>query len=175
MNWENKKEVQKGNIGEGIGRKLLIKWGYIIYKVVNDGPHIIDFFAHKRDKDLICLDVKTKRRLARYPRTGFNHNNYLEYIKLQEQHNLRVFILFVDDFECYAYGEWLDKLGEGYIMDNYEKVIVWDLDKMKIIRELTEDEVVELTKYTTENWNYSNTNKFFGELSDEEKDILKNW
>jgi len=175
MSWGDKKEVQKGNIGERIVEELLIKWGYIIYKVVNDGPHIIDFFAHKSDKDIIGIDAKTKRRLKLYTRTGFNYKNYLEYEKLQKQHNLRIFMLFVDDFEGYAYGQWLDKLGEGYIMDNYEKVIVWGLDKMKIIRELTEDEVMELNKYTTENWDYSKINKYFGELSDEEKDILKNW
>jgi len=160
--WQSKPEVKKGNIGEQIGQELLIKWGYIIYKVINDGPHIIDFFAHKGiEKDLICLDVKTKRRMALYPRTGFNYNNFIEYKNLQIKHNLRVFILFIDDFEGYAYGQWLDKLGEGFKKGSYETVIIWELAQMEIIRKLTEVEINELNKLTIERYDYSKVEKYF--------------
>lgn len=163
LNWQDKTEVKKGNIGELLVKEFLEKNGFTLYSPVTEGSHKVDYFAHsEKEKNVICAEVKTKRRMAFHERTGFNYSNYLHYKELYEKHKIPTYIFFVDDFEKCIYGQWLHKLGEGVVMGTgWNEVIVWDLNLMDKKRELTESEVLEISKYTKENYDYSGVIKYF--------------
>jgi Holliday junction resolvase-like predicted endonuclease len=163
MGWQDKKQVKKGNIGEDIVLELLEKRGYIVYSPKTDGSHKIDYFAHNgSSKNVICCEVKTKRRMARYDQTGFNVSAYEHYNEMLIKHNIRTFVFFVDDFEGCIYGNWLDELGDGNIKGSgRDRVIVFNLSNMKMICELNEDVVNQISKFTTEKYDYKNTKKYF--------------
>lgn len=159
-NWQEKPEVKKGNIGERIVNELLSKDNYIIYRPITNGSHKIDFFAHKQDSDknIICVEAKSKKRMACYIETGFNYSNYLHYIEIQEKYGIDTYVYFIDDFEECIYGSWLKDLGEGNKMG---EVITWPLQKMQFHRWLNENELIELKEYTKENYDYSKVKKYF--------------
>ena len=162
MNWHDKTEVKKGDIGEEIVKNILEKKGYIVYKPITNGAHKIDYFAHSgREKRIMCCEVKTKRRMAMYARTGFNISSYEQYLEIYKKHNIDTFIFFVDDFEKCIYGQWLSVLGEGIIINGYSKVIVWELSTMKKIIDLTNEQVFDITKFTKEVYDYSKVVKYF--------------
>jgi hypothetical protein len=162
MNWQDKKEVKKGNIGEDIISDFLEGHNFILYKPITDGAHKIDYFAHSgRDKKVICCEVKTKRRMAKMAFTGFNVSCYKHYMEIYEKHNIETFVFFVDDFEACVYGQWLNKLADGKVIEGRNSVIVWPLSSMKKIRDIDDETLTELRQYTTENYNYSNVKKYF--------------
>ena len=162
MNWHDKTEVKKGDIGEEIVKNILEKKGYIVYKPITNGAHKIDYFVHSgSEKKIMCCEVKTKRRMARYARTGCDISSHEQYLEIYKKHNIDTFIFFVDDFEECIYGQWLSVLGEGIIINRYSKVIVWELSTMKKIIELTNDQVSEINKFTKEVYDYSNVVKYF--------------
>jgi len=163
MDWQDKKEVKKGNIGEDIVLNLLKQRGYIVYSPKTEGSHKIDYFAHNgKEKNVICCEVKTKKRMAKYPETGFNVSAYEHYNEMLIKHNIRTFVFFVDDFEECIYGNWLDELGEGTKRGGgRDSVIVFQLNKMKKITQLSNEVVAEISKHTTEKYDYSNVKKYF--------------
>lgn len=160
--WGNKIEVKKGAIGETLVKEYLEKKGFILYKPVTDGSHKIDFFAHSgKEKKIICCEVKTKRRRAKYTDTGFDVRSYEQYMEIYYKHNIDTFVFFVDDFEECVYGQWLSLLGDGKIINGKSNVIVWELSKMKRIKNLEKNVVLELKRYTKENYDYRNVKKYF--------------
>jgi len=164
MKWPDKPEVKKGSIGEKIVNEILTKKGYIVYRPITEGAHKIDFFAHKEDADkkVIAVEAKAKKRMCYYCETGFNYNSFLHYKEIQEKHNMDTYVYFIDDFEEYVYGAWLSDLGDGRrITTIYDDVIVWSLGKMELHRKLTSEEIIELAKYTKENYDYSKVTKYF--------------
>ena len=127
MNWIDKPQVKKGNIGEAYVKQFLEKKGYIVYAPVTDGAHKIDFFAHNgKEKNVICIEAKAKKRMAYFEETGFNYDSYLHYLEVQEKHSIPTYIFFIDEFEKCIYGQWLHKLGNG-IRRSSCNVIVWPL------------------------------------------------
>ena len=84
MEWNDKPQVKKGNIGEKIIDKYFEDQGYIIYKTSTKAAHLIDRLYVKDKKRLIFADVKTKAKRNKYPDTGFNYSNYEEYQLLQK-------------------------------------------------------------------------------------------
>jgi Holliday junction resolvase-like predicted endonuclease len=168
MVWQEKIEVKKGNIGEDLVAQMLKKNNYVVYSPKTDGSHNIDFIAHQfREGQLICCEVKTKKRMAKYARTGFNLRHHEGYKQMKERHNMDTFVAFVDDFERCIYGNWLDKLGEGFKRGNknqkenknqYDEVIVFPLENMVKIDILSEDIIKKLQEYTKENDNYDYSN-----------------
>jgi hypothetical protein len=163
MNWQDKKQVKKGNIGEDVVLNLLERKGYIVYTPITDGSHKIDYFAHNgKEKNVICCEVKTKRRMALYPETGFNLSAYDHYNDMLIKHNIKTFVFFVDDFEKCIYGNWLHELGDGKKRGSgRDSVIVFSLEKMIKITDLQDDVINEISKYTTEKYDYSKTKKYF--------------
>jgi len=162
MDWIDRPEVKKGMIGEKYVQEFLGKKGFIIYKPITEGSHKIDFFTHHGEqKRVVCVEVKAKRRMAKYQKTGFNYDCYLQYKELWDKHKIPTYVFFIDDFEECIYGNWLNELGEGWRPPNYNKVIVWDLDKMKFLRKLTPVEIFEANQYTKENYDYSKVSKYF--------------
>lgn len=161
MNWQKLKTVKKGNVGEQIVLDFLSERGFIVYQPVVDGAHKIDFFAHKsgKSKNIIAAEVKSKRRMAKYAETGFNVSAYEHYKEVLDKHKVDTFCFFVDDFEGCIYGAWLSTLGDG---NRRGAVITWRLDRMRVIRKLTDDEISELTKHTSKtSYDYSRVKKHF--------------
>ena len=159
MNWGDKKEVKKGDLGEDLVKDFLHKKGFILYKPITNGSHKVDYFCHSgKDKKVICAEAKTKRRMALRPATGFNVNCYEHYFELNKKYNIKTFVFFIDDFERCIYGQWLHLLGKGITIKN---VIVWPMDKMKLIRNLSNSEVNSINQFTSVNYDYSKTLKYF--------------
>lgn len=172
MIWEDKPEVKKGAIGEAIVNEILTKKGYIVYRPITDGAHKIDFFAHQKDalKQIICIEAKAKKRMAVYRETGFNYDAYIHYKEIQYKHSVDTYVYFIDDFEECIYGAWLNDLGEGTVRKN---VITWDLNKMELHRKLTQQELIEIRKYTKkENYDYSKTKRHFNSVDAEQLKLL---
>lgn len=159
VNWQNKKTTKKGNIGEDIIRAMLRRQGYVIYEPVDDAPHLIDIFCHHVEKDLICIEVKTKRRRANWQDTGFDTRHYKEYIRLLENHRLDTFIAFVDDFEGCIYGQKLSHLMQ--FESEYKGQVYFPLSEMQFVHKLSGEQIKELRKLTTERYDYSKVRKFF--------------
>lgn len=174
--WIDKPEVKKGAIGERIVNEILSKKGYIVYRPITEGSHKIDFFAHRADikKQVICIEAKAKKRMACYYETGFDYRSYLHYMELLEKYNIESYVYFIDDFEECIYGAWLSNLGEGIRRGNNEDdVIVWNLSKMELYRKLSEEELIELKKYTKQYYDYSKTEKYFDDSCYDENGFYK--
>lgn len=159
MNWSDKKEVIKGNIGERIVNEYLEKEGFVVYKSVTNSPHSFDRLAIKDKQQLIIAEIKTKARRNKYKDTGFNFTHYNEYKKISEKHNLPVFIFFVDEMLGEIYGNWLSILEKPYKKGLqypaiFNDIIYFHLDTMKEICKLSNDEVIELKEYSQRSYKY---------------------
>lgn len=162
--WQNKTEVKKGNIGEEIILEYLESKDFIVYKSITDGAHLIDYFGLYGNKDVYSFEVKTKRRRAFFPDTGFEYRHWQEYLKLNDKYNINIFFFFVDDFEKCIYGNWLSELkNEVKIIANGEQV-VFPLKNMKKIANLSKEDIIKLRSYTTENYSYENIEKYFKKI-----------
>lgn len=159
MKWQDKKETKKGNIGEEIIKNMLREQGYVLYEPKDDLPHLIDIFCHHIEKDLVCVEVKTKRRRANRQDTGFETRHYKEYIRLLERHRLDTFIAFVDDFEGCIYGQKLSHLMQ--FENEYKGQVYFPLEQMDFIQWLSEEEIKALKLLTTVRYDYSKVVKFF--------------
>ena len=163
MNWEDKEQVKKGNIGENIVDQYFDGQGYIIYEPRQDAAHLIDRLYVKDKKKLIFAEVKTKARRNKYPDTGFNNKHYEEYKALQEM-GLEVWIFFVDEAEGAVYGNTLEELSAPLTIQHYGKTIKypWHWGEIiyfyrKIMDDiylLSEEEVEEIKSHNTRNYDY---------------------
>ena len=150
---------QKGKIGEKIVKDFLESKGFIVYAPITEGSHKIDFFAHSgKSKDVVCCEVKTKPRMKKFPKTGFNISCYKHYLEVHNKYSIPVFCAFVDEFERCIYGNWLSELGEP---DYIGSVVVWHLGKMKKIADLTDPQVDEINSLRDSKYNYSDVKPFF--------------
>lgn len=161
MKWEFKKEVLKGNIGEQIIKKYFEERNYVVYKPITKGSHKVDYIVHSwENKNIVAVECKTKKRMAKMNYTGFETRSFNEYKDLYLRYNIRTFIFFIDEFEEAVYGGFLDELGdEKYINDN--KIVLFRLENMKKFFDIEKELVDELKEKTTGNYVYKNTKKFF--------------
>ena len=157
MNWQDKAEVKKGNIGEQIINEYLESKGFVIYKPITNGAHAFDKLAIKDKQQLIIAEVKTKARRNKYADTGIDMKHFETYQNISKKHNLPIFIFFVDEMLGEVYGNWLTKLIEP--RDNYpliqNDIIYFPLTNMRNIKKLTIQEVELLKKYSKRNYKYS--------------------
>ena len=79
MNWSDKTQVKKGDIGERIVKDLLEKKGYSVYKAITEKAHAFDFLAIKGKKQLLFVEVKTKAKTNKWPATGLDIRHWNEY------------------------------------------------------------------------------------------------
>lgn len=144
--WNKRKPVQKGNLGEQIVKKYLEQRGYIVYQPVTEGAHAFDKLCVSKDKkDIFIAEVKTKPHRLYYPDTGINTRNLQEYKYIQEKHSINVFIFFVDEVAQQVYGNTLyelekprtvtDYLGNKYTYpkEEFNHITYFPLDAMKYI------------------------------------------
>ena len=153
MNWEDKPQVKKGNIGENIIINFLEEKGFIIYKPITKAAHWIDIFATKNKNEIYAIDVKTKARFNKWNAQGIDVKHYKDYKRLQKKCNINFYLFFVDEKNGEIHCADLNKLSEGFCPNN-EKIIAWSLDEMKKVHTLTEKQKEQLTKHDTRNYEY---------------------
>ena len=163
LNWEDKEQVKKGNIGENIVDQYFDGQGYIIYEPRQDAAHLIDRLYVKDKKKLIFADTKTKAKRNMYPDTGFDCKHYKDYQRLQEM-GLEVWVFFVDEVEATVYGNTLEKLSEPQVVNHKGKtlrypwicgeIIYFHRDNMIDISLLSVEEVSEIKSHNTRNYDY---------------------
>lgn len=159
--WNERRSVKKGTIGERIVRYVLEKNGWVVYQCVSrDKAHVIDCIAYKEKKTQRFLEVKTKSFMRNPDRTGFNTCDLEVYTHYLKEKNQDIFILFVDQAKKKIYGNFLSKLIEpkeedGMLFPNEfiskydgKSITVFPLSSMIDIAELSEDQIKELKKYT---------------------------
>ena len=153
MNWEDKPQVKKGNIGENIIINFLEEKGFIIYKPITKAAHWIDIIATKSKEEIYAIDVKTKGRFNKWNAQGIDVKHYKDYKRFQKKCNINVYLFFVDDKNGEIHCADLNKLSEGFCPNN-EKIIAWNLDEMKKVHTLTKNQIKQLTKHDTRNYEY---------------------
>lgn len=164
MNFQNLQTTIKGNIGESIIEEMLIKQGYVVYKTETDAPHPYDFLAVKNKTEFKIFEVKTKARMNRRAETGINQANFKYYMEACTNHNMRLFLVFVDEKEARIYGNYLDVLeqkhtenGKTYPYIEQCKggyVRYYPLSKMRTIKHLNPEQVRILKDNSTRRYSY---------------------
>lgn len=150
---------RKGDLGERLVGDYLRRRGAIMYRPEHTGAHPFDTLCVTRDKQTIfAAEVKTKRSRTTYPDTGFNLRHYRDYQRVQEAHNLRVYVFFVDERKREIYGNWLDvmdqprKIRVGYRDLIYpivqKEIIFFPLESMRTVCSIAEDDAQALTRLT---------------------------
>jgi hypothetical protein len=115
MNWEDRPEVRKGNIGEKLVDEYLLRKGIVPYRPIACQAHPFDRLCASSDKKRIyVVEVKTKPRREFYPDTGIDFRHYNDYLNIAMHHTMDVFIYFVDEIEKSIYG--------GELISNLAKV-----------------------------------------------------
>lgn len=149
MSFEDR--LEKGCIGERIVDEWLVRIGYIPYRPMPGVAHPFDRLVASRDKKRIAVcEVKTKPRRNKYRDTGVDICNLRHYADIQEKHQLRVFIAFVDEVERQIYGNTLDELMKTRISENsvypkdFDGIRYFPLSAMIVISALTEEQCEEL-------------------------------
>lgn len=159
-NWEDKPQVKKGDYGEMLVDKFLEKKGFICYFPKTKGAHWFDRLAIKDKKTVVVAESKTKARMNKYPATGFNYKNYLEYKRIYETHKIRVFVFFIDEWLKKIYGNFLPQLEVEKEIDGIKyplrinNVIVFPLKNMRNIADLSDKDCAYLKKHSTRNYDY---------------------
>lgn len=148
-NWEGMASVKKGNVGENIIRSYLEEQGYVVYHPSMKMPHPFDFMCYK-DGEFFIADVKTKPCRDKYPDTGMDYEDYINYKRIGAEHNLGVFIFYVDPKLKIIYGNWLSELDKHTQVKTehlvlkypiiYGRVIFFPLVNMLKIKELSEED-----------------------------------
>lgn len=152
MNWKDKKEVKKGDIGEKIVKEYLEKQGHIVYQPITSGAHYFDMLATKDKQEVIALDVKTKARLNKFEATGINLTHYEDYKRLNNTTQIPFYIYFVDEMEGKVYRQLLNKLPEPFKLNKY--IVCWYLKDLIYLFDISEKQKNELKKFNTRNYEY---------------------
>lgn len=163
-NFKDKLTVKKGDLGEAIVLKRLEEEGYIVYKTDSDGAHPFDFLAFKQgDTVPTIIEIKSKKSRSYLPDTGFDIHQYEKYVKIRNEHKIKVLLLFIDEVKEEIYGNYLHLMedektinGKVYPLrgtGKYDKnVMYFPLENMITLTYLTKDQVKQLTDLTNSNY-----------------------
>ena len=155
--WANKIQVKKGDFAEDIVHKYLENKGYIVYKPATEGSHAFDRLAIKGKRNVIIAEIKAKARLNKFPETGFETKHYKEYRYIRDKHKLPIFIFFVDEMLKEMYGNFLSVLEKNMRTAPWGNQVLFQLSDMKRhLYDLSEDEVLQLKKYSSRKHDYKN-------------------
>lgn len=155
--WHEKRETKIGDFGELLIREYFEQKGCICYKPVTDGAHLFDFLMLMPNKKTIAVEVKTKPSRTKYPDTGFNLKQYNGYKKFTDEHNVPIFIFFVDENKGAIYGNYLHELDKPRVSNGIaypfeeptrygQTIKYYPLEAMLAVRELTCNEISELKR-----------------------------
>lgn len=165
MVWQDKEEVKKGDIGEELVEKFLMKQGYALYdSIYKNSAHPCDRMAYSFKTHIITLlDVKTKPRRTYYPDTGINLNHFHVYNNLNKSNPFYLF--FVDELSKEIYGNYLSVLAEErYITHNNKvlkypliqnNIIYFPLVAMKFVCKIDANTINSIKKHSTRNNDYN--------------------
>lgn len=156
--------TKKGIVGERIANDFLIKQGWTLYSA-KEQRHQVDFIAMKKNKTCM-IEVKCKARRNKYPDTGFNYSQYVEYKNQIELTKLPLFVFFVDEqlkqiYYCNLTEESKPKERNGitypliYNSDTKGKIIFFYQPDMKVLCNLSERDVLEIKGLSSRNYDYS--------------------
>ena len=161
MNWEDKEQVKKGNIGEDAVERFLEEEGFVIYKPVTDVAHPFDRLCVKDKNTVFIAEIKTKPKRTYYPDTGFDYRHYEDYQRMQEK-GLNVYIFFVDESQGIVYGNPLNKISENCTVEHNGKmleypkreggIIYFPVQNMEFFNYLEENEVNSIKELYTGNY-----------------------
>jgi hypothetical protein len=147
------KSLKKGELGESIIRNMLEASGWIVYMpFTKNKPHYFDILATYNKEKVIAIDVKTKARLNKWNAQGINKNHYEQYMAFVNKNNVPFYICFIDDKSGEIHAAELSKLANP-IFPN-ANIIAWGLDQMKVIGNIGQEMVNELSAYDQRNYEY---------------------
>jgi hypothetical protein len=165
--WKDRDQVKKGCVGEQIIINLLEGKGYVVYTPITKKAHAFDMLAVKNKKVFRIAEVKSYPRMLYFEATGINENHYKEYLYIMESTGIPILIFFIDEYDKCIYLANLDKLKEEkVIFDNTRNKDItfpflldskngqkrlFHLSQLLKLKELNEEEIIELKKYTTRN------------------------
>jgi hypothetical protein len=162
LTWD--KAILKANVAEEIVHRYLEEQGFIVYKPITEGAHAFDILAIKNKRKVMVADIKAKARRNYYPDTGINVKHYEVYKDIQTQHNLPVFLFFVDEYLMQIYGNWLSELskprkvvfkGKELLYPLFQKGIVYfPLEAMIMIETIPKETATLLIEYSSRSYEY---------------------
>jgi hypothetical protein len=151
--------TKKGMVGEAIVKDHLIAKGFNVAQFEGNSAHCVDFVAHKTGvkQEWFTFEVKTKPIKSPYTTTGFNENQYNDYLGLLEgPYKLDTFVFFVDELEAMCYGAWISELKGKMAMiinDPYHRtfktnrIYLWERHKMRDMFPLTPEQLRAITQH----------------------------
>lgn len=164
MNWNERIQVKKGNLGEEIVLKKLEEKGYIVYKSITEKAHAFDFLAVKDKKVFIIAEVKSKARFNKFEATGIDIKSFEEYKYIYENQKIDIVLFFVDEHpkEERIYCQKLSILMQEKIINEIQYPnfniskgkILFSLSDMKELCKLTKEQLNELKKYSSRSHEY---------------------
>lgn len=168
VDWNNRIQTIKGNIGENIVKNFLEDKGFIVYKPLTEGPHAFDLLAIKDKKQIIVAEIKSQAKRNYYNDTGVSLRHYEDYQGIKNQYNLPIFLFFVDEMLKKIYGNWLSELEKPYyVIVNNKKIqypltqkgstghrVYFSLNTMITIKKITDEDVQQLRKLSTRSYEY---------------------
>ncbi len=166
MNWQEKIEVQKGNLAEAIVDRIMVKRGYMPYLPGEEGGHPFDrLYAHRNRMHLFPADVKGKPARTFWPDTGIDIRVYREYCRVQETLKTDMLLFFVDEDRKRVYGGTLNKLSKPTVIDHRGKQVAYPLEDRGIIYfplenmtdfcTISDEEAEELKRLSTRKTTYA--------------------
>jgi|TARA_R110000737_G_scaffold17151_1_gene34637 hypothetical protein len=154
MNWNDKIQVKKGDIGQEIVREILEEGGLIVYEPKTNGAHWFDFVATRNKKEIFFIDVKTKARFNNWEAQGIDVKHYEDYMRLINQFNLPFFLFFVDDKNGDVHVANLKELKKPIQQPN-ENIIAWSIHEMLRVRQLDSETIKQLSALDSRNYKYN--------------------
>lgn len=146
--------LKKGAIGEQIIQKMLEDKGWIVYTPFKkDKAHYFDMLATYEKARVIAIDVKTKARLNKWPAQGIDINTYNQYMAFVNSSKVPFFLCFIDDKVGDIHACNIEKLVNPIHINN--RTIAWSLSQMKLIGNIGNDKINELSEYDQRNYTYN--------------------
>jgi Holliday junction resolvase len=155
--WQNKTTVKKGNTGEKIVKEYLEREGYVVYRPETSGSHPFDNLCAS-DNNIFVAEVKTKEARKYYPDTGIDIRHFNKYMNIKSNHNMAVYLFFVDASNAKVYGNELGNLikqitvnGKNYPL-RHKGIIYFPLENMVTIYHLTKQDCESINRYNTKKY-----------------------
>ncbi len=145
--FNNLPTTKLGNIGEGFISEFCRAKKARSYGPSMDGSNPVDSFCINESLRVFGIEVKTKARLSMENATGYDEDDHKKYLAM----DVPVYILFVDYLYRKIYGQWvkkLDKVKQSFA----DGLLIFPLEEMEIYRELTKDEIKELSEASNSNY-----------------------
>lgn len=170
MGFNGQATARKGALGERIAERYLREAGFHVYSPCDlENAHPIDRVAVcKRTLSVLLCDVKTKPKRVLYADTGIDVHHWQTYWTLGKTHNMRVYLIFVDEDSAEVYGQFLDVL-ERKVSVRHNGRTTWyprtenngdseiryfPIQSMRKFADLTPEEQFELQELSTRHRKY---------------------